>query len=126
MATSNSRQTYSQEPKNRAVFRGTGSHFSNNDRRGPYGYQAGALASFTQLPNNRMPVYHTGAAKARDEYESVLLNKYLGRPQLPSTSGYNNLRLMARMSDNRGPYLNNSSSKTGKPPNHPVKAKAKP
>jgi hypothetical protein len=47
MAASNSRQTYSQEPKNRAVFRGTGSHFSNNDRRGPYGYQAGALASFT-------------------------------------------------------------------------------
>ena len=73
-----------------------------------------------------MPVYHTGAAKARDEYESVLLNKYLGRPQLPSTAGYNNLRLMARMSDNRGPYLNNSSSKTGKPPNHPVKAKVKP
>ena len=64
-----------------------------------------------------MPVYHTGAsgfANARDEYESRLLSKYLGRPQLPSTAGYNNMRLMARMSENRGPYLKDAK---GKPPN---------
>ena len=74
-----------------------------------------------------MPVYHTGGLpRAKDEYESVLLNKYLGRPQLPSTAGYNNLRLMARMSENRGPYLKDAQgSKSGKPPNHPVKARVK-
>ena len=40
-----------------------------------------------------------------DQYESKLLSKYLQPPSLPTSANYQQMRIMARTGDGRGPFL---------------------